>query len=179
MAATRPATVHPWPTCSGWLWGLHAAHTERKATSCSSGLIKWLIGPKLLYPFTIRFEIQHCTWGAMCVLFLSPFINLCLPLSLYPPPPLSLSLTSPSLSRSLTPAQTFCISDSNATVNGSGSDVPQVGLISTSLFQVPIWTQRHPNHQPTPPRTGIKSFPFGRGRGASAILWFSEMMVVI
>lgn len=61
-------------------------HRE-KALYCSCGLTPWLIDLEPLYSFTTGFEIQHCTWGAMCVPSLSPFINLSLDLPLWPSRP--------------------------------------------------------------------------------------------
>lgn len=46
--------------------------TQREGV-CSYRLIRWLIDLQRLYSFTTGFEIQHCTWGAMCVPSLSPF----------------------------------------------------------------------------------------------------------
>lgn len=59
-----------------WTVGGMEAHTERRLCSCR--LMQWLIDPEPLYSFTTGFEIQHCTWGAMCVPSLSPCINLSL-----------------------------------------------------------------------------------------------------
>lgn len=46
--------------------------TQREGV-CSYRLMWWLIDLQPLYSFTTGLEIQHCTWGAMCVPSLSPF----------------------------------------------------------------------------------------------------------
>lgn len=78
-----PVADHPLVLCplELYMWtvgGMEAAHTGRGLCSCR--LMQWLIDLEPLYSFTSGFEIQHCTWGAMCVPSLSPFINLSLDL---------------------------------------------------------------------------------------------------
>lgn len=109
----------------GTVGGMEAAHTERSLCSC--GLMQWLIDPEPLYSFTTGFEIQHCTWGAMCVPSLSPFINL--------------SLYLPFLGLALPPVQTFCISDSMRQLIALDVTCRRWALL-TRLPQVPIYTRR-------------------------------------
>ncbi len=115
-----PLELHVWT-----VGGIEAAHTERRLCSCR--LMQWLIDPEPLYSFTSGFEIQHCTWGAMCVPSLSPFINL--------------SLYLPFLGLALPPVQTFCISDFMCRLIALDVTCRRWALL-TRLPQVPIYTLR-------------------------------------
>lgn len=116
---------------SGWSWppnlpslgvcaagGTDAAHTERRGL-CGCRLMLWLIDLQPLYSFTTRFEIQHCTWGAVCVPSLSPFINLFLDLL-------------------FSTIQTFLWCWVRVSANSPRRDMPQVGISASAASGCPL-----------------------------------------
>lgn len=120
--ADPPLPICPLELYVGTVGGMEAAHTERRLCSCR--LMQWLIDLEPLYSFTTGFEIQHCTWGAMCVPSLSPFINLYLDLPFSDLPSL--------------PVQTvFCVSDSVHQLIALNVTCRRWALL-TPLPQVPI-----------------------------------------
>lgn len=76
--------------------------------------MQWFIDPQPFYSFPTGFEIQHCTWGAMCV---PSLLSL---LSIFPS-----IFFSPS---SVPLIQTFSISDSNSPWRYT----PQVGIMDSA-----------------------------------------------